>query len=148
MNKVHRHRLIARLLQASVVKSQDHLKELLLANGVRATQGTLSRDLREMGVLKAPTGYTLSSAESGKRAVTDLEASVQRHMLSADSAGTTVVLKTEPGHASLLSAQVDLAPLSGIVGSLAGDDTVFLAARTPRDARNVALQFQKMGGIL
>ena len=101
-----------------------------------------------MGVLKAATGYTLSIAENGKRAATDLEASVQRHMLSADSAGTTVVLKTEPGHASLLSAQVDLAPLSGIVGSLAGDDTVFLAARTPRDARNVALQFQKMGGIL
>lgn len=148
MNKSHRHRLIARLLQGSNVKSQDHLKELLLASGVRATQGTLSRDLREMGVLKASTGYTLSPTDNRKRASSDLEDAVQRHLLSVDAAGTTVVLKTEPGYASLLSAQVDLAPLSGILGSLAGDDTVFLAARTPRDARNTALQFQKMGGML
>ncbi len=148
MNKVHRHRLIARLLQGMQVRSQEHLKELLLSNGVRATQGTLSRDLRELGVVKAGTGYTLTPAENGKRATTDLEAAVQRHMLSAESAGTMVVLKTEPGHASLLAAQVDLAPMPGIVGSIAGDDTIFLAARTPREARGVALQFQKMGGIL
>jgi transcriptional regulator of arginine metabolism len=148
MNKVHRHRLIARLLQASTVRSQDQLKDLLLASGVRSTQGTLSRDLREMGVLKAPTGYTLTPAENGKRTASELESAVRRHMLSADPAGTIVVLKTEPGHASLLAAQVDLAPLAGIVGSVAGDDTVFLAARTPKDARNVALHFQKLGGIL
>lgn len=148
MNKIHRHRLIARLLQGATVRSQDQLKDLLLASGVRSTQGTLSRDLREMGVLKAPTGYTLSPGENGKRTASELESAVQRHMLSADSAGTMVILKTEPGHASLLAAQVDLAPIAGVVGSIAGDDTVFVAARTPKDARNVALQFQKLGGIL
>lgn len=148
MNKSHRHRLIARLLQGNAVRSQDHLKQLLLASGVRATQGTLSRDLREMGVLKAPTGYTLTPTENGRRTVTELEAAIQRHMLSADAASNLVILKTEPGHASLLAAQVDLIPVAGVIGSIAGDDTIFVATRTPKDARNVALQFQKLGGIL
>lgn len=148
MNKVHRHRLIARLLQGQTVRSQEQLRDMLLSNGVRSTQGTLSRDLREMGVLKAPTGYTLAPGDNGKRTGSELEGAVRTHMLSADSAGNIVIVKTEPGHASLLAAQIDLAPLAGIVGSIAGDDTVFLAARTPKDASNIAIHLQKLGGIL
>lgn len=148
MHKTHRHRLIARLLQANPVRSQEQLRDLLLASGVRSTQGTLSRDLREMGVLKAPTGYTLAVSGPGRRIGTELESAVQQHMVSAEAAGNVIILKTEPGHASLLAGHIDLATIPGIIGTVAGDDTVIVAARTPKDARNAALQLQKLGGIL
>lgn len=149
MNKTHRHRLIAKLLASNEVKSQEHLRELLEAGGVRATQGTLSRDLRELGVVKAPAGYSLVvGAQNGRRASSDLEAAMSQFMLSCEAAGNVIVIKTEPGNASALAAQVDLSPPPGVLGTIAGDDTVFVAVRSPREARTISLHLQKLGGIL
>lgn len=149
MTKTHRHRLIARLLNTSSVRSQEHLRALLLEAGVRATQGTLSRDLRELGVVKSPSGYALSHrpAETGKN-VSDLERALETHLLATEFAGNVVVLKTEPGHANLLASEVDRSTPTGIVGSIAGDDTIFLVARTPKAARSVSIQLSKLAGIL
>jgi transcriptional regulator of arginine metabolism len=149
VTKTHRHRLIARLLNTSNVRSQEQLRALLLEAGVRATQGTLSRDLRELGVVKSPSGYTLSQrpTESGK-GLSDLERSLESHLLSSEFAGNVVVLKTEPGHANLLAAEVDRSTPTGVVGSVAGDDTIFLVARSPKVARSVSIQLSKLAGIL
>lgn len=148
MNKAHRHRLIVRILQANTVKSQEQLRDLLLAGGVRATQGTLSRDLREMGVVKAPTGYSLAPAADNKKPDNELQAALHRYMVSVEPAGSIVVVRTEAGCANALATQIDLYPMAGIVGSVAGDDTIFLAASSPRVARAVALQYQRLGGLL
>ena len=149
MLKVHRHRLIAKLLAADSVRSQEQLRAMLDAAGVRATQGTLSRDLRELGVVKSPSGYALDPRPgNGSRAATDLERSLETHLMAADFAGNIVVLKTEPGHAQLLAAEIDRAATPGVVGSVAGDDTIFLAVRSPKAARSVCVQLSKLAGIL
>lgn len=150
MRKSHRHRLIARLISANPVRSQEQLRGLLEAAGVRATQGTISRDLRDLGVLKSPSGYTLSNESVGTlgRAASDLERAVRAHLLSAEFAASVVVLKTEPGHAALLAGEIDRSLPAGVVGSIAGDDTVFLATRSPKVARATSLNFAKLAGIL
>jgi transcriptional regulator of arginine metabolism len=149
MPKTHRQRLIARLLGPGTVKSQEQLRALLHENGVAATQGTLSRDLAELGVVKTPTGYSLPKGFGpSNRPATTLEAVLSAHVLSAEPAGTMVVVKTEPGHASGVAAEIDRNSLGGVVGSLAGDDTVFLAIRSPGQARTVSIHLQKLAGIL
>lgn len=148
MNKSHRHRLIARLVSGSLIRNQEQLRDLLAASGVQATQGTLSRDLRELGVLKSPEGYTLLHNGDARRSASDLDAALQQHLLSAEAAASLVVLKTEAGAASAVAAQLDLAPPPGTVGTVAGDDTIFLAARSAREARTITLHLQKLGGIL
>ncbi|MDX2115793.1 MAG: arginine repressor [Planctomycetota bacterium] len=149
MTKTRRHRLIAKLITSAAVPNQAQLQSLLLANGVKATQGTISRDLRELGVIKAPGGYTLSpTLSNGRRPTSDLEAALERYMLSVEPAGTIVVLRTEPGHAMALATVLDLNLPAGVVGTVAGDDTIFMAMRTPREARTATLQLQKLGGIL
>lgn len=149
MTKTHRHRLIARLLNTSNVRSQEQLRALLLEAGVRATQGTLSRDLRELGVVKSPSGYALSQRPADtSKGLSDLERSLESHLLSSEFAGNVVVLKTEPGHANLLAAEVDRSTPTGVVGSVAGDDTIFLVARSPKIARSVSIQLSKLAGIL
>lgn len=148
VKKLHRHRLISRMLSAGPVRSQEELRAMLESAGVAATQGTLSRDLHELGVVKGASGYTLPASPSNGVRTTDLGRALETHLLSSDFAGNIVVLKTEPGHAGLLASEVDRASLSGVVGSLAGDDTVFLTARTPKVARSLSLQLAKLAGAL
>lgn len=150
MSKTHRHRLIAKLITSNPIRSQEQLRSMLESSGVRATQGTLSRDLRELGVVKAPSGYVMGPPASGNgsRDASDLQRAVETHLLSVECAGCIVVLKTEPGHAGLLASEVDRTPPAGMVGSVAGDDTIFVASRTPKAARTICINLQKLAGIL
>lgn len=149
VTKNHRHRLIAKLLTSNTIRSQEQLRGLLEQNAVRATQGTLSRDLRELGVAKSASGYTLTPRPStAGHDASDLERALETHLLSSEFAGNIVVLKTEPGHAGLLAAEVDRTPPAGVIGSVAGDDTIFVLARSPKVARGVSIQLSKLAGIL
>lgn len=145
MEKHQRHRLIARLLSSGEIRSQEQLREKLAAEGVQTTQGTLSRDLREMGVVKGPGGYALPSAPVN-RGQSELSEALTRHMKSAELAGTLVVLHTEPGHAQAVAVQLDASPPPGAVGTIAGDDTIFIAARSAREAAALLRTVRQLGG--
>ncbi len=135
MSRERRHQIIAQLLEAQEVQSQDVLRTLLAEQGVETTQATVSRDLREMGVIKGPAGYTiinqwnaanaLSLTESGLRS--PLERVLESSILSAQPAGTLIVLKTAPGHAQVVAVEFDRHPPEGVAGTVAGDDTIFVA---------------------
>ncbi|MBN8644284.1 MAG: ArgR family transcriptional regulator [Planctomycetes bacterium] len=139
MSKVRRHRVISRLLKSGPVQGQEALRRMLAEEGVEATQATISRDIRELGVLKSPEGYVLPDAMDARHPSTDrvLEMSISSFLVSAEAAGTLVVLKTEPGHAQALAASLDRSALRKVVGTIAGDDTIFLATRSERDAASV-----------
>lgn len=142
-----RHR-ITELLDRHRVTSQEQLQALLAADGIEATQATISRDLRDLGVVKGPTGYHLPGrAAPAEPGADELERALASFLISADAAGNLVVLRTGPGRAQALALDLDRASLRGVLGSVAGDDTIFLAARTPAEAARLLHYLRRAAGL-
>lgn len=145
--KARRQEVIRRVIADSQVASQEALVSELLARGEDVTQATVSRDLRELGVLKGPEGYRLPgpvSVTAAPRETSELVRAVRDFMLEVEPAGTLVVLRTGAGQASALALRIDRAGWRDIVGTVAGDDTVFVAARSAVEARRVVDVFERM----
>lgn len=149
-----RQQRIAVVLRRERIASQRALARRLRAEGIRATQGTLSRDLRELGVLKGPGGYLLPGDGQGERTRAgasgpvpgaSLERRVREYLVSAERCGALVVLRTGPGHAQPLALEIDRAALPGVLGTIAGDDTVFVAAASDRRAASLAARLRALG---
>ncbi|MCA9294036.1 MAG: hypothetical protein KDA20_09505 [Phycisphaerales bacterium] len=131
MPRQRRQHLIAQYLRTHQVTSQEELALALANAGEIATQATISRDLAALGALKGPGGYLVpeapTAAPSTGREPSALEATLRRHAVWVRQADALVVIRTAPGHASLVGDVLDRAMPKGGVGTIAGDDTVFLA---------------------
>ncbi|GAA1483034.1 arginine repressor [Gordonia sinesedis] len=147
-----RHAQIVDLLSSHQVRSQSELQQLLAADGIDATQATLSRDLDELGAVKlrAADGgagvYVVPEDGSPVRGVsggTDRLARLLSDLLvSTDSSGNMAVLRTPPGAAHYLASAIDRASLREVVGTIAGDDTIFVVARDPLDGADLARRIE------
>ncbi len=139
--RLPRHHLITRLIGAGGLYSQADLAAALRSRGVEVTQATLSRDLTELGILKGPDGYVLPGEVTGS-ARPDLHRVLRDTLVSVEVGGTIVVLKTAPGQASVLGVAIDASPddplLRGALGTIAGDDCLFIATRDARSASKIA----------
>jgi transcriptional regulator of arginine metabolism len=129
-----RHALIVEMIRGHVVRSQTELAERLARDGVQVTQATLSRDLEELGAVKTGGAYLIP--EDGKRPLRDVEQAnaklirLLRELLTGtDASGNLAVLRTPPGAAQFLASALDRAGLADVVGTIAGDDTIFVVAR-------------------
>jgi len=146
--KDRRHQLIRAAVRKGGIASQEQLAEVLLASGVEATQATLSRDLRELGVMKGPGGYVLpGAAPDSPAAEGDLQRALRTLMLKGETGGSITVLHTGPGRAPLLALEIDRARLRPVIGTVAGDDTIFVATRSIRDAAKLLGDFKSLAGI-
>jgi len=124
MNKRERQQKILGLIQAKPIGTQADLRSLLERTGVPATQSSLSRDLEELGVVKHHGHYTLPRTNGA----------TTHGLLSLDHAGESLVIaRTVPGLASAVAVEIDAALLSEIVGTIAGEDTIFFAVREAKD---------------
>ncbi len=132
---------ILKLAQEHVVRSQEGLQQLLRRRGFRVAQPTLSRDLKDLGLVRTPTGYASPSTASlfvpGTRREDALDRALTHSVLAAEAAGTLVVVKTPPGEAHPVARALDESALPGVVGTIAGDDTVFVATPSPAAALRV-----------
>lgn len=147
MDEQHRRRdLIQDLLGRGPVESQEKLSEVLSRQGVRATQATISRDLREIGAVKGPDGYVLP-ASNPVASELGLERALRGFVRNVDRGATMVVLKTGPGHAQLVALELDRSPPAGVIGTIAGDDTIFLATRSERAAVQLVHRLRSLGGL-
>jgi transcriptional regulator of arginine metabolism len=127
MDKEARHEKIRSLIRARRIGTQQELAERLERAGVAVTQSSVSRDLEEMGVVKRHGRYVLPWAERGMSA---------RGLLSLEAAGEClVVAKCESGLASAVAVEIDNAGLEEVVGTIAGDDTIFVAVREHKQQR-------------
>ncbi len=154
-----RRRLIVEVLAEGPVPSQQGLMGALRRRGVRTTQATLSRDLRDLGIVKSPRGYLSPEAASvapGGSGVSgmgtaDPEAMLRRvlsaYLMSADPAGTLVVCKTSPGGAMAVAVELDRRPPEGLVGTVGGDDTIFLATPSNEAAGALASYLLELAGL-
>jgi len=133
--------MILQLVQSGGVRSQRELARLLRGRGIAVAQPTLSRDVRELRLAKTPQGYTagapltLAPTEPpGDR----LGRILRSFVLSVRAAGALVVIKTPPAAAQPVARALDEVPPRDVVGTIAGDDTVFVATSSERAARALA----------
>jgi len=137
-HKKFRQGQILKLLTGEAVASQDDLRRQLIHLGVRVTQATLSRDLRELRLVKTVDGYKLLAAAKADDAppVPALARALKEFLLDIRPAQNMLVLKTPPGGAQPLAAAVDSERWKEVAGTLAGDDTVLIItpSRTARGA--------------
>lgn len=134
-------RAIADLIRAHPIASQDELAEGLAALGVAVTQATISRDLEQLGAVKVRRDNRLVYALPDQRQPgdgPDLASVVRDWVRSVDVAGNLVVLRTPPGSAHLVAVALDGSDLPEVVGTISGDDTIFIAIRDAAQAPKFA----------
>jgi transcriptional regulator of arginine metabolism len=132
MLKETRQKKILGLIRARRIGTQEELTDHLERAGLMATQSSVSRDLEELGIIKQRGYYTLPHASNGT--------ATARGLLSLEVAGDAlVVAKCEPGLASAVAVEIDGAHLEEIVGTLAGEDTIFIAVNE-RKAQRAAIK--------
>ena len=130
MLKQARQKRILNLIRAKPIGTQEDLRAHLERTGVPATQSSVSRDLEELGIVKHHGRYALPHANGDST----------RGLLSLDVAGDVLVIaKCLPGKASAVAVEIDDAAIPEIVGTLAGEDTIFIAARDQK-AQRVAMK--------
>ncbi len=146
-NTVERRAAISRIIRGRPVSTQEELGRLLVSEGFEVTQATLSRDLaslraRRVSLPEGGTSYELApdGDTPQRQALRDLG----RMVLSAEDNGHLVVLFTQPGAASTVARAIDLARLAECLGSLAGDDTIFVAPARTSSARVLARKLRQL----
>jgi transcriptional regulator of arginine metabolism len=145
---------ILRIVRETAVHSQDELLAALRTHGFTVTQPTLSRDLRELGLVKTPNGYVSTDsiapvATFAPRATVEhrFEQFVRDSVLSAEAAMNLVVVKTAVAAAQPLASAIDATDIDDAIGTIGGDDTIFVAFRTPTAAAAFARRVQDIAGI-
>ena len=139
---------IVRLLRHSPVRRQQELVRLLKREGHAVTQSSISRDLRELGVLKASDGYVLPDDAEISARTQDNFATVAQFVREVRTAGTSItVVKTTIGSAGSVAAAIDKAGWQDVVGTVSGDDTIFIATADARAQGRVLEQLRDAFGV-
>ncbi len=151
LTKKMRQEKILAIIGEREIETQEELILALEADGYYVTQATISRDIRELGLVKSPTGggatrYSVPTKKQGKPlkvggALTD-------SIVHIDHAGNIIVIKTYPGMASAVATCVDSIDHPEIVGSLAGDDAIFVLVKNEAAAEALSARLHRMLGAL
>ncbi len=150
--KTKRQRAILSLIAARPIHSQDELALLLEQQGYEVTQATVSRDVKELGLLKIPlkggTGGTFKYVEPtvGPAFSSRLHRVVSEVVIQARSSLNQIVLRTHPGTAMMLAAAIDNAGWPEVLGTIGGDDTVLVICEKPETTPMVKQRFEDMRG--
>jgi transcriptional regulator of arginine metabolism len=140
MNKNYRQSQILKLIRASRLHTQEDLAKALRGIGVPATQVTLSRDIRELGLVKTAEGYTQGVPEAASNGP-EVAALVAEFVEDIRIAQNLLVLRTPPGHANVVAVALDKAQWPEITGTVAGDDTILVIAPDARIAEQLRARF-------
>jgi len=133
-----RHDVIRDIVRDYGVRTQRDLANRLQGLGHECTQATISRDIMDMGLVKSREGYYVLPEEMRLRRM------VSELVKEAHAAGNLCVVQTHSGGATSVSAALDRANLRGVLGTVAGDNTIFLAAETPEAAKEVELAIERL----
>lgn len=141
---------ILELIESNRIDTQEQLQELLLTQeNIQTTQATISRDIKELGLVKVSDGEGNYYYASGQRDKGGLEKKYRavfvQSLFSVDYAGHITCIRCHTGMANAACAALDTMGFSGVVGTLAGDDTIFVLMRTEEEARLLSEQIK---GIL
>jgi transcriptional regulator of arginine metabolism len=136
--KAYRQSVILELVERESITSQEQLRARLKQRGIDATQATLSRDIRDLGLIKRAADGAYRKAGDSTAAAADavdvLAQAVADYLVRHEVVAQMLVLKTDPGQAQPLALAIDHAPVEEVVGTIGGDDTILVICRTPEDA--------------
>ena len=146
--KSKRQEKILSIIQHNTVTTQEELQLRLAEAGFHATQATISRDIREMRLVKtlSPSGsyyYSVPSQKHPEAEALNIDSVFLESIRSVDFAGNFVVVKCHSGMANAVCVAVDTGGWNGLVGTIAGDDTIFLLMRTQHQAEEFAVFLQE-----
>ena len=140
---------IVKIIQSMEIETQDQLLEVLRSRGFSTTQATISRDIKELRMVKELTGsggyrYAMADRKSSAASDTRLRNIFKEGVVSAEVAQNIVVVRTMPGLASAACSALDGMEIEGMVGSLAGDDTGILIMRDNASAQQFVGEIHKL----
>jgi len=145
MSKLSRHKAILELLDQGPVTSQEELQKLLHRRGLDAGQATLSRDIRELGLVKSAGGYSVPGREAAAEAdLPSVGRLVREFVTSVRAAENLLVTKTSIGSAQPVAAALDEENWPEAIGTIAGDDTILIVCQDKRAAGRLAGRIQEM----
>jgi len=135
LTKKERQKIIVSLINDEEISTQDELVDKLRSRGLKVTQATVSRDIKELNISKINNDstfhkYVLSGEAADKNANKLISVFLQA-LVSYDNAGTLVIIKTLPGMAPACASAIDSFNFDEVVGTIAGDDTIFVATKSP-----------------
>lgn len=146
--KAKRHAMITKLITSQNVETQEELASLLRGQGFAVTQATVSRDIKELRLIKVLTPEGHYKYATVEKAEADLQERFIRMfsncVLSVTAAGNLIVIKTITGSASAAAEAVDSLKWPDILGTIAGDNTIFIAVRDGKSVMEIIKKFQKM----
>ena len=148
--KPQRHAVILELVREHRIPSQEALRERLAQRGIEVAQATLSRDIRELGLVKVPDedGGSLYTLPAG---VTDPMPTLARLLpslyLGADGVGNLLVVKTLVGGAQPVAVGIDWEEWPEVLGTVAGDDTILVILRDPRHLDPIVRRIEEIAGV-
>lgn len=143
-NRSDRHAVIRELIRAHRVESQEDLRRLLAGRGVRVTQATLSRDLRDLGVARIPGADGPRYAESEAGDALSIDAVLPQLYSRIDAVRELIVLHTMPSGAQPVSEAIDAAGWPEVLGTVAGENTILVICRSTDAQRDVSARLTRM----
>ncbi|MGT2887882.1 arginine repressor [Streptococcus didelphis] len=139
MNKIERQEHIKQIIQSEHIGTQEEIKNYLHKKGIRVTQATLSRDLREIGLLKLRDERGKLYYSLSETTVSPFSPDVRYYISKVDRAGFMLVLHTNLGEADVLANLIDSDKIQDIVGTIAGADTLLVICRS----EDIAMRYEK-----
>ncbi|MDQ0224962.1 transcriptional regulator AhrC/ArgR [Metabacillus niabensis] len=148
MNKGQRHIKIRDIIANNDIETQDELVDLLKEMGFNVTQATVSRDIKELHLVKVPMldgryKYSLP-ADQRFNPLQKLKRALMDAFVKIDSAGHMIVMKTLPGNANAIGALIDNLDWDEVLGTICGDDTILIICRTSEDTETISKRFLDM----
>jgi transcriptional regulator of arginine metabolism len=153
MTKTQRQHRISELIDREVISTAAQIVARLNAEGIAATQATVTRDLQELGTVKVRDEHgtrriVVGTASLSNPAPLDhLRRMMGEWVVSVESSGHLVVVRTPPGCAHVVASALDRSSLEGVLGSVAGDDTILVIASEDRGGENLAREFRSLAEI-
>lgn len=125
---------ITEIINSGKIRTQEELLAILRKNGYEVTQATLSRDMRSLGAVK------IHDVQSGfhYRIPTDGKSNQTKPFIKVEASGQCCVVRTQPGYASAIASVIDKSSIPGVMGTIAGDDTILIIIRLDEDSRRIA----------
>ena len=143
-----RHNLILEIIESKDIETQEELAEELMERGVKVTQATVSRDIKELRLLKVLSGtghYKYATVEYAERGMNERFARIlSESIISVDSANNIIVIKTIPGTANAAGEAIDSMKWNEVLGTIAGDNTLMIVVRSNEVVEEILNRFSEM----
>jgi transcriptional regulator of arginine metabolism len=145
-DRTRRQEAILETIRLKTIRNQNELLDALTAAGMAMTQSTLSRELKALGIAKAPDGRGGYRYVAGGAPAEGPLAPVIAFVTSFEAARNLIVVKTSPGNAMGVARAIDEVEWSEVMGTIAGDDTILLICRSDADAQSVEKRLKSLSG--